>query len=48
VPPSTADVDLRSFGGAAEELRLEGIVRKRLDASLGKAAAAEARPIRDW
>jgi hypothetical protein len=45
---SRADVAPAVILGAAEELRLERMVRKRLDASLGKDAAAEARQIRDW
>jgi bifunctional non-homologous end joining protein LigD len=48
VPPSWADVDPAVILGAAEELRPEGIVCKRLDTALGKDAAAEAQPIRDW
>ena len=48
MPPSWGDVDPAVILGAAEELRLEGIVCKRLDTALGKDAVAEAQPIRDW
>ena len=43
VRPST----LPSFSALLRKLRLEGIVRKRLDTALGKDAVAEAQPIRD-
>jgi ATP-dependent DNA ligase len=42
VPPSWADVDPAVILGAADELRLEGIVCKQLDTALGKDAVAEA------